>query len=113
MQRASIAGRLSSGRYDIREHLAAGGMGVIYRAYDRLAGREVAYKRLVVANESSRARLTQLFQREYDTLARLAHPNIVETFDYGNDHEGPYYTMELLTGRDLTAVAPLAYREAC
>lgn len=88
-------------------------MGVIHRAYDRLARREVAYKRLVVANESSRARLTLLFQREYDTLAHLSHPNIVETFDYGQEVDGPYYTMELLTGSDLTRVAPQPYREAC
>lgn len=88
-------------------------MGVIHRAYDRLVGREVAYKRLRVANESSRARLTALFEREYDTLARLSHPNIVETFDFGLEPEGPYYTMELLTGSDLTELAPMPYRDAC
>jgi hypothetical protein len=113
MGRVSSAGRPSGDRYEIQERIAAGGMGAIHRAYDRLARREVAYKRLVVVNEASRARITLLFQREYDTLAHLAHPNIVETFDYGQDSDGPYYTMELLTGRDLTRVAPLPYREAC
>jgi eukaryotic-like serine/threonine-protein kinase len=88
-------------------------MGVIFRAQDRLTERQVAYKRLHVPDESARARLTALFQREYDTLTRLPHPNIVEVYDYGEDADGPYYAMELLTGRDLTAVAPLPYREAC
>jgi Protein kinase domain/AAA ATPase domain len=113
MGRVSTAGRPSGDRYEVLEQLAAGGMGVIHRAYDRLARREVAYKRLVVTNEDARARLTLLFQREYDTLAHLAHPNIVETFDYGQELDGPYYTMELLTGSDLTRVAPKPYREAC
>src|ERR1700712_3261657 len=88
-------------RYELAEVLGVGGMGVIHRAYDRLAGREVAYKRLVVENESDRARLTTLFQREFDTLARLDHPNIVAVFDYGVDEQGPYYAMELLAGDDL------------
>jgi hypothetical protein len=113
MHRDSTAARPFGERYEIQQQLAAGGMGVIHRAYDRLARREVAYKRLVVVSESSRARVTQLFQREYETLARLAHPNIVETFDYGQDASGPYYTMELLTGHDLIQVAPQPYREAC
>lgn len=88
-------------------------MGVIQRAYDRLAWRQVAYKRLVVTDERSRARRTLLFQREYDSLSRLSHPNIVETFDYGQEADGPFYTMELLTGADLARVAPQPYREAC
>jgi hypothetical protein len=110
---SQVAGRSSGDRYEIQEQLAAGGMGVIHRAYDRLAQRQVAYKRLVVTDEGTRARRTLLFQREYDTLSRLSHPNIVETFDYGQDADGPFYTMELLTGADLTRVAPQPYREAC
>ncbi len=113
MHRGSVAAHSSGERYEVQEQLAAGGMGVIHRAYDRLARREVAYKRLVVTSEATRARGTLLFQREYDTLARLAHPNIVETFDYGQDASGPFYTMELLAGQDLAQVAPLPYREAC
>jgi len=101
------------GRYELGREIAHGGMGVILHARDRFTRREVAYKRLLVRDERARARVTALFQREYDTLARLPHPNIVEVYDYGVDADGPYYTMELLTGRDLTQVAPLPYREAC
>ncbi|MET0344196.1 MAG: protein kinase [Polyangiales bacterium] len=102
-----------SGRYELGAQIAAGGMGAIFRARDRLADREVAYKRLRVPSEAMRARMTALFQREYDTLARLPHPNIVEVHDYGIDAEGPFYAMELLSGADLTKLAPLSYREAC
>lgn len=101
------------GRYDVGAELARGGMGVIHRAYDRLGQREVAYKRMLVAPGRSRALLTTLFQREYDTLARLPHPNIVTVYDYGMSPEGPYYSMELLSGSELTECAPLAYRDAC
>ena len=101
----------SAARYQVESQLGAGGMGVIYRAHDRLAEREVAYKRLTVARESQRPLRTTLFRREYDALSRLPHPNIVEVFDYGEDASGPYYVMELLSGSDLTAFAPPPPRE--
>jgi tetratricopeptide (TPR) repeat protein len=100
-------------RYEIGEVIASGGMGTVSRAFDRLAQRTVAYKRLKVARESARSRFAALFRREYDTLAHLAHPNIVEVYEYGFDASGPYYTMELLSGDDLSRLAPLPLREAC
>jgi serine/threonine-protein kinase len=100
-----------SGRYRLGRQLAEGGMGTIFLAFDTLAEREVVYKRLRIASE--RSRMTTLFEREYNTLSHLAHPNIVEVYDYGLDDEGPYYTMELLPGKDLSAAAPLPVGEAC
>jgi hypothetical protein len=110
-ERAEPKGEHVGHRYEIAEQIAAGGMGAIYRAHDRLAQREVAYKRL--QRGASRARSTALFEREYGTLSSLPHPNIVEVYDYGKDAEGPYYTMELLTGSDLSALAPLPFRNGC
>ncbi|MEY4515246.1 MAG: hypothetical protein RLZZ450_7368, partial [Pseudomonadota bacterium] len=95
------------------EPIASGGMAVIRRAFDRFTRREVAHKRLRIDREQVRPRLSALFQREYDTLARLEHPNIVEVYDYGFDAQGPYYAMELLSGADLAKIAPLPYPEAC
>ena len=54
-----------------------------------------------------------LLEREYHTLAQLAHPRIIEVYDYGVDERGPYYTMELLDGADLERARPLPWREAC
>ncbi|MET0344106.1 MAG: protein kinase [Polyangiales bacterium] len=110
MRRAPYA---ATSRYEIGEVLATGGMGVVYRGFDNLAKRPTAYKRIKVTSESSRSRLAALFKNEYDTLAHLAHPNIVEVFDFGLDAYGPYYTMELLSGDDLTALAPLPVAETC
>jgi hypothetical protein len=104
---------VAPGRYQLGTQIAAGGMGLVFRAYDRLAQREVAYKRLQVDESSARARLAALFEREYDALSRLSHPNIVEVYDYGFDAAGPYYTMELLKGQDLASLAPLPVAQAC
>jgi len=103
----------SEARYELLEPIATGGMAVIRRAFDRWTQREIAHKRLRVDRELVRPRLSALFQREYDTLARLEHPNIVEVYDYGFDAQGPYYAMELLSGSDLFKIAPLPYPEAC
>ncbi len=101
-------------RYVLESQLAAGGMGVIYRAFDQLGRREVAYKRMRAGRDGARrAQLSALFQREFDALARLPHPNIVEVYEYGFDEDGPYYTMELLAGADLTTRTGLPYREVC
>jgi tetratricopeptide (TPR) repeat protein len=88
-------------------------MGIVYRATDHVVGRDVAYKRLLVTSSTSRARATALFQREYNTLAQLAHPATVEVYDYGNDEAGPYYTMELLSGKDLLELAPMPVHDVC
>ena len=101
------------GRYEVLERLGAGAMGAVYRGRDRLTGRTVALKRLTVPSEQARTRYTALFQREYDTLTQLTHPSIVEVYHYGIDDEGPFYTMELLSGTDLAQAEPLPWREAC
>ncbi len=86
-------------RYEIREILGQGGMGVVYRAYDVVVKREVALKTL--RDVPSRASL-ELFQRECQVLAAMSHPNIVEIFDIGEfEEEGqskPYFVMPLLPG---------------
>ena len=101
-----------AGRYRIVRELARGGVGAVYEAVDESTGRKVALKRLL-ANVADKPRLALLFEAEYDTLARLKHPHIVEVFDYGIDKRGPYFTMELLDGQDLSELEPIPYREAC
>lgn len=92
-------------RYILQGLLGEGGMGIVYRALDRLSGRQVALKRVYSATQSRRqARLldadTQLeLAREFQALAALRHPNIISVLDYGftQDHV-PYFTMELIQG---------------
>jgi Protein kinase domain/AAA ATPase domain len=88
-------------------------MGMVYRALDRTTGEEVALKRLFPRNSSRRALYLAAFEREYQVLASLEHPRIIRVFDYGVDADGPYYTMELVRGRDLSKAAPLPWRDVC
>ncbi|MCI0714020.1 MAG: tetratricopeptide repeat protein [Chloroflexi bacterium] len=94
-------------RYVLAQQLGKGGMGVIHRATDRLTGKTVAVKRvtthlsnLVLATQgvsTSRHRLA--LTQEFQTLARLRHPNIIRVLDFGFDaSQQPYFTMELLEG---------------
>jgi tetratricopeptide (TPR) repeat protein/tRNA A-37 threonylcarbamoyl transferase component Bud32 len=89
-------------------------MAIVQRVLDTETGRYVALKRLRASGTgSNRERIVRLFEREYLTLAQLAHPRVVEVYDYGHDSEGPYYTMELLDGGDLHGLAPVAWQKAC
>jgi serine/threonine-protein kinase len=89
-------------------------MALAYRVTDALTGAEVALKQLSVSStETSDETSAALFEREFHTLAELSHPHIIEVFDYGLDDAGPYYTMELLEGGDLSERSPLPWRDAC
>ncbi|HKP61355.1 MAG TPA: serine/threonine-protein kinase [Polyangiales bacterium] len=106
----SIAG----GRYVLHRALGRGGMAVVYEALDRMRDRRVALKQLRTHAESTKhARNADLFELEFHTLAQLAHPRIVEVYDFGLDPSGAYYTMELLDGGDLSELAPLPWQAAC
>ncbi len=96
----------------MKERLASGGMGVVYRVFDRATGEERALKR--IRAESTKQRFfVGAFEREYHVLATLDHPRIIRVFDYGVDDLGPFYTMELLSGCDMRKASPVPYREAC
>ena len=69
-----------AGRYEIREVLGQGGMGLVYRAYDAVVRREVALKTLRDIPDPASL---QLFYKECDVLASISHPNIIEVFDIG------------------------------
>jgi tetratricopeptide (TPR) repeat protein len=101
-----------AGRYQLTRMLARGGMGEVFSAIDQSTGRPVALKRLHASARTQRGVVVH-FMREYHALSELRHPRIIEVYDYGVDHDVPYYTMELLDGQDLRDLSPLPYREAC
>jgi len=91
-----------AGRYEVRQILGQGGMGLVYRAYDTVVRREVAVKTILDIPDPASL---QLFYKECDVLASMSHPNIVEIFDIGEfEEEGkkkPYFVMPLLPGATL------------
>src|SRR5258708_698603 len=79
-------------RYVLREPLGAGGMGIVYRATDRLNGQTIALKRVIASAEaltfvSKADNSTHLLALagEFRTLSSLRHPNIISVLDYGFD----------------------------
>src|SRR5262245_24197372 len=92
------------GRYIIKSPIGHGGMGAVYRAYDRLTGQELALKRVLAPSEqlifNSLSETTNprvALAHEFRALSSLRHPNIISVLDYGFDEElQPYFTMELL-----------------
>ena len=100
-------------RYEIRGKLGQGGLGAVYRAYDRALKREVAVKRIISGDdEEHREEATRQMEKETGALAALQHPNIVTIYDVGSDEDGPFVVMELLTGQTLDEIvekAPLTW----
>ena len=98
------APRKLAGRYEVRQILGQGGMGLVYRAYDTVIRREVAVKTILDIPDPASL---QLFYKECDVLASMSHPNIIEIFDIGEfEEEGkkkPYFVMPLLPGTTLEA----------
>jgi serine/threonine-protein kinase len=108
-----------SGRYRLVERLGAGGMSVVWRAYDEVLGRQVAVKLLAsgyAADPAFRAGI----RKEARAAARLSHPHITNVYDYGEavNQDGsplPYVVMELVEGQTLAqrlASGPVPWRAA-
>jgi hypothetical protein len=101
-------------RYRVERTLGAGGMATVYQVFDTTTNRSLALKRLHEQSDlAKRQRTVELFEREFHTLSHLAHPHVVEVYDYGVDDAGPYYTMELLDGGELAQLSPLPWKRAC
>jgi serine/threonine-protein kinase len=109
----SEVGGSVAGRYEVLEVLGRGGMGAVYRVRDARGGRQLALKRGFARDPSKVERRKALLELEYYTLAQLAHPSIIEVYEYGVDDDGPFYTMELLDGADLDRRGRVPWQQAC
>ena len=91
---------LSGTRYHLLEHIARGGMGVVYTAHDEVLDRRVALKILDAPVADSD--LARRLNREARVLARLEHPGIVPVHDVGTLGDGRvFYTMKFVEGQRL------------
>ncbi len=94
------------GQYEIREHIARGGMADVYLAYEEELERKVALKIMLPALAQD-AQFVQRFRREARTVARLDHPNIVQIYSVGLTPERPgvaqrpYIAMKFVEGGSL------------
>jgi len=90
---------LKIGSYRIETRLDAGGMGVVYRAFDEALQRPLAIKRLLA--DPNRPTASRRFRREAQAAARLNHPAIVHIYDIVETPEGDWIVMELVEGMPL------------
>ncbi len=94
---------LLDNRYQLKEPLGQGGVGVVHRAFDLTLQRPVAIKRLDRSKDESGQGIERL-RREAALLSRLAHPNIIHFYDLGEADDQPYLVLEYIAGctlRDL------------
>src|SRR2546426_3025600 len=88
------------GHYRILEKVAAGGMGVVYRARDEQLDRDVALKVLpsgTLSDDTARRH----FRKEAMALAKLNHPNIETVYEFGTQDGMDFLVMEFVPGKTL------------
>jgi HAMP domain-containing protein len=99
----SVGARFA-GRYDILDVLGSGGMGVVYRAFDREVGETVALKALRPELGALDSTLLERFKQELRLARRITHRNVVRTYDLG-EADGVYFiTMEYVRGTTVGAL---------
>lgn len=100
MEQATIVNR-----YRLKREIGEGGMGKVYRAYDRLTGQDIALKQVtaptqrfdVISRAPTGTYLDKVLAHEFRVLASLRHPHIISVLDYGfNAQQQPFFTMTLL-----------------
>src|SRR5678816_3531526 len=97
----ALLGRVFDDRYELRAMIGQGGMGTVYRGWQRSVDREVAIK-VIHPKLSSMRPVAKRFLREARLASRLSQPNIVNVYDFGQTEDGILYlVMELLRGRPL------------
>lgn len=98
-----VLGKVLLNRYRLESLLASGGMAEVHRATDLRLGRSVAVK-LLHPHLASDPAFVERLRREVRAVATLAHPGIVQVYDYGEDDGRPFLVMELVEGESLASL---------
>ena len=89
-----------AGRYEIREHIATGGMASVFKTWDNRVERIVAIKVLRSLDKND-TRAVERFRREARAAAALAHPNAVTIYDFVEEAGQYFLVMEYIPGPTL------------
>ena len=93
-------GQKINDRYEVIRSIGEGGMANVYLGYDTILDRNVAIK-ILRGDLSNDEKFVRRFQREALSASSLAHPNIVEMYDVGEDNGLYYIVMEYIEGKTL------------
>lgn len=88
------------GPYHVLQRIGAGGMGVVWTAFDSELDRRIAIKVLHRGDRDDAAAIARLVA-EARALAKLRHPNVVTIYGAGSDDNGVWLAMEYVEGDDL------------
>lgn len=99
----SQQGDLMGGRYRLTSRIAAGGMGEVWQAKDEILDRTVAIK-LLKEGLTDEEGFTERFRNEARLSAALAHGNIAQVYDYGEDGNLAFLVMEFVPGKPLSSI---------
>ena len=93
-------GTLFADRYEIIENLGIGGMGEVYRVYDKKVEGEIALK-LIKPEIASDKKVIERFRNELNVAREISHRNVCRMYDLGDAESRHFITMEYVTGEDL------------
>jgi len=93
-------GNILSERYEIIEEIGKGGMGKVYKAFDRDINENVALK-IIRPEIASNTQIITRFQNELKMARKIAHRNVCKMYDLGKDGDTKYISMEYVPGEDL------------
>jgi len=93
-------GTLLANRYTLLRRLGRGGMAEVWLASDRQAELPVALK-ILAPELLGRQEHRDRFRQEFRFSASLMHAHIVRVFEYHDDPDGPFYSLQYLNGGDL------------
>jgi len=96
-------GRVIDGRYRVQARLGTGGMGVVYRVEHLHLGKTAAMK-VLAPDTAEKSEAVRRFRLEAQSVSKLNHPNIVQTFDFGQADGALYLVMEFIKGDDLASL---------
>jgi serine/threonine protein kinase len=93
-------GTTFAGRYEIIEEVGWGGMGRVYKVYDKKIKETIALK-LLKPEITSDHRTIERFSNELKFARKISHPNVCRMYDLGEEGEAHFITMEFVPGEDL------------
>jgi serine/threonine protein kinase/Flp pilus assembly protein TadD len=96
-------GQVLGGRFEIQEMLGIGGMGAVYKAYDRDIDRVIALK-CIRPELAKDPEITQRFTQELLLARQIAHKNVIRIFDVRDSGGLKFITMEYVEGQDLSSL---------